>query len=74
MKNDPVLEAVRKARCDISRELGNDPARLVAHYAELQAKFKGRVIHGPESGGGGWEDAAQQGPTPHDAPSRNAKP
>ena len=73
MKNDPVLDAVRKARCDISRELGNDPARLIAHYAELQAKFKGRIIHGPE-GGGDWEDAAQQGHTPDDAPPRNAKP
>jgi hypothetical protein len=49
MKNDPTLEAVRKVRCDISREQGNDPARLVHHYTELQARFKGRLIQGPES-------------------------
>ncbi len=56
MKNDPALEAVRKARCDISREQGNDPVRLVHHYMELQARFKGRLIQGPESD----EDTAQQ--------------
>lgn len=60
MKNDPVLEAVRKARCDISRELGNDPARLIAHYAELQAQFKGRLIRGPEGGDDVWENTAEQ--------------
>jgi hypothetical protein len=42
MKTDEGLEAVRKARRDISRELGNDPARLVAHYMEIQRQFKGR--------------------------------
>jgi hypothetical protein len=60
MKNDPALEAVRKARCDISREQGNDPARLVRHYTELQARFKGRIIQGPESDDHNREDTAQQ--------------
>ena len=57
MKKDPAIEAVRKARREISRELGDDPARLVAHYMELQARFQGRVIHGPEGGGSGEEVA-----------------
>ena len=37
MKNDPAIEAVRKGRREISRELGNDPARLIAHCMERQA-------------------------------------
>ena len=48
MKSDPALETVRKARRDISEEFGHDPARLIAHYAEMQASFKGQLIHGPE--------------------------
>lgn len=48
MKNDPAIEAVRKARQEISRELGNDPARLIAHYMERQSHFQGRIIPGPE--------------------------
>lgn len=58
MKNDPAIEAVRKARREISRELGNDPARLVAHYMERQAHFQGRIIQGPEDAGS-TEDTAQ---------------
>ncbi|MBK9263942.1 MAG: hypothetical protein IPM54_29575 [Polyangiaceae bacterium] len=46
--NDPI-DTVRKARHEISREHGHDPERLVAHYLELQARFKGRIIPGPES-------------------------
>ena len=51
MKNDPAIEAIRKARHEISRELGNDPARLIAHYMERQAHFQGRIIRGPEDAG-----------------------
>ncbi len=50
-KDDPALAAVRKVRSEISREFGNDPARLIAHYAELQAQFKGRLISGPKDYG-----------------------
>ena len=58
MKNDPAIEAIRQARREISRELGNDPARLIAHYMERQAHFRGRIIQGPEDAGP-TEDAAQ---------------
>lgn len=68
MKDDPVLEAVRKARCDISRDLGNDPARLIAHYMNLQTDFKGRLIHGPEADDDGSGDPAQQGAAPDTHP------
>lgn len=49
MTKDPALETVRDARKLISREFGNDPVRLVAHYRELQAQFKGRLIRGSEA-------------------------
>ena len=48
MKSDPTLDAIRAARESISAEFGHDPARLLKHYQELQAQFRGRVIQGPE--------------------------
>jgi hypothetical protein len=48
MSTDPALDAVRAARIKISHELGNDPARLVEHYARLQEKFRDRLVQGPE--------------------------
>ena len=74
MMSDPALDPVRKARCDISRELDNDPVRLIAHYAELQAHFKGRLIHGPEGDEGdeGWEDTARPGNAPDGCPTSPA--
>lgn len=49
MKSDPNLDAVRQARTEISREFGNDPARLVAHYIEMQNRFKdSKLIYGPD--------------------------
>jgi hypothetical protein len=59
MKNDPGIEAVRQARRDISRELENDPVRLVAHYMDKQKDFKGRLVHGPEWGDDNDEGDAQ---------------
>ncbi len=48
MKNDPGLEAVRAVRGAISREFANDPARLIAHYMEMQSQHAGSpVIEGP---------------------------
>jgi hypothetical protein len=48
MKNDPGLEAVRAVRVAISREFANDPARLIAHYKEMQFQHTGSpVIEGP---------------------------
>ena len=46
--NDPGLETVRAARHAISREFENDPARLIAHYLEMQSRYKGGpLIQGP---------------------------
>ncbi len=43
---DNGLEAVRRAREEISREHGNDPRRLVEYYMKLQARHKERLING----------------------------
>jgi hypothetical protein len=48
MKTDLGLEAVRAARHEISHEFGNDPARLIAYYIEMQSKHEGSaIIRGP---------------------------
>ena len=46
MATELGLSAVRRVRELISREVGNDPARLVARYMERQRSFEGRLIHG----------------------------
>ena len=43
---DKGIEAVRKAREEISREHGNDPQRLVEYYMILQARHEDRLIDG----------------------------
>jgi hypothetical protein len=55
---DPAIDAIRQARHQISRECGNDAARLIEHYKQMQDFFSGRIIRGPEA------DAAQQGVEP----------
>jgi len=49
MTPDPALDAIRRARRQISSDCHNDVARLIEHYRGMQADFKGRVIPGPES-------------------------
>jgi hypothetical protein len=70
MSTDPAIEAVRAARIEISREVGNDPARLIEHYAELQKKVRERLIRGPEQP----ETAAQQDVAPDGSGSSAAGP
>ena len=48
MKPDPGLEPIREVGQAISRNLGNDPARLVAYYIELQKRFADRLQRAPE--------------------------
>lgn len=38
------IEAVRRARKEISREHDNDPRRLVEYYMELQERHKDRLL------------------------------
>jgi len=55
---DPAIDAIRQARHQISRDCGNDAARLIEHYRQMQDAFTGRLILGPEA------DAAQPGVEP----------
>lgn len=68
MKPDPGLEPIREVRKAISRSFGNDPARLVAYYIEMQKRFADRLQRAPEQTlDDEEEDAAEQGvaPDPH---------
>jgi|SaaInl8_200m_RNA_FD_contig_61_452618_length_939_multi_2_in_0_out_0_2 hypothetical protein len=40
MKSDPIIDEVRRIRCNISRQFDNDPKKLVAHYMAIQNKRK----------------------------------
>ena len=37
--NDPLIDEIRRARREISDELGPDLAGLVEHYAEIEMRF-----------------------------------
>jgi len=42
--SDPVIDEIREVRHRISRQFDHDPARLVAHYMELQERYRDRLI------------------------------
>ena len=44
MQPDPPLVRVRKARCRISEECGNDPQKLVEYFMKLQERHKDRLV------------------------------
>jgi hypothetical protein len=44
MQPDSPLVRVRKARCRISEQCGNDPKRLVEYYMELQKRHRDRLV------------------------------
>ena len=69
MTPDPGIQPIRDVRKAISRRLGNDPSRLVAYYAEMEKRFKGRLCHGPsqtepEDGRRGAEQGDEVDPPP----------
>ncbi len=43
MTRDPVIEAVRAARHQISESVGHDPHRLVEYYRQKQADHTARL-------------------------------
>lgn len=47
MKADPGLQPTRDVREKISRELDNDPRRLVGYYIEYQRRFVHRLRPAP---------------------------
>ena len=48
MSTDPGMQATREVRERISRELGNDPKRLVEYYMEYQRQFGSRLRRPPD--------------------------
>jgi hypothetical protein len=44
VKSDPVIDEIREIRHRISARFDHDPARLVAHYMELQKQYQDRLI------------------------------
>lgn len=53
MKNDPTIDAVRRARHQISEMVGHDPRKLVEYYQEFQKQFADRLrgFERPKSAG-----------------------
>jgi hypothetical protein len=43
-QSDPVIDEIRGVRHRISARFAHDPARLVAHYMELQKQYQDRLI------------------------------
>ncbi|HEX6368775.1 MAG TPA: hypothetical protein VF006_07580 [Longimicrobium sp.] len=41
---DPLLEEVEEAQRRLEAEFDNDPAKLAAHYEELQKRYAHRLI------------------------------
>lgn len=44
MKDDPVVQAVRDARHQISESVGHDPRKLVEYYRQRQEKHLDRLV------------------------------
>ena len=44
MKPDPVIERIRAVRREISKDFNHDPKALVAHYREMEERFKDRIL------------------------------
>ena len=42
--SDPVIDEIREVRHRISERYNHDPVRLVAHYMELQERYRDRLL------------------------------
>ena len=49
MKDDPVIDRIRKVRRRISKKVDHDPKKLVKHYIELERKHPKDFINLDES-------------------------
>lgn len=67
MKPDPGLQPTRDIRLKISRELDNDPRRLVEHYMAYQSRFGLLLRPAP-----GTATEVSEAMEPDDAPTRTA--
>jgi hypothetical protein len=44
INSDPVIDEIREIRHRISAQFDHNPAKLVAHYMEIQKKRKDRLV------------------------------
>jgi len=44
MNTDPVIDAIRKVRHQISVSVDHDPRKLVEHYRKLQERHQEQVV------------------------------
>ena len=44
IKDNPLIERIRKVRHQISEKCHHDPRKLVEHYIELEKRHEGRFI------------------------------
>ncbi len=49
MKEDPIIDEVRRVRHRISEKFNHDPRKLVEHYLKLQERHKDRILTGDAS-------------------------
>jgi hypothetical protein len=42
--DSPIVEEVRKRRCELSERFGHDLGRYYEHLREVQAKYQSRVV------------------------------
>ena len=52
MQDDPVIQAVRDVRHQISESVGHDPQKLLENYQKRQERYKDRLVHGQSYGSG----------------------
>lgn len=45
---DPVIDEIRATRHAISERFGHDPARLTEYLAEIQKRYRDRLLDPPE--------------------------
>ena len=48
MKDDPVIQAIRDVRHQISESVGHDPQRLLEYYIKLQEPYKDQLVDLPQ--------------------------
>jgi hypothetical protein len=58
--SDPVIDEIREVRHRISARFDHDPARLVAHYMELQKQYQDQMIETGESSERSAPSAAEE--------------
>jgi hypothetical protein len=57
-ESDPVIDEIRQVRHQISEQHGHDPARLVAHFIELQKQYRDRLLPASAAENGTDQSAA----------------